>query len=174
MIWMKISQANTPNHVYSSSFSEPQLGTHPRRGVGCQVTLGSRYHAVPLLSQYSTGTKTSPSITMLHRIYLQVCVHISLVEWWASKEITIGIKVHGVVFIAHIWISSFTDCSFPIPVVPVSQHNLVAMLWQEVTNLQHVIPIIVDPEVVELPVKHLKHNLSSHDKSTVKWPNVSE
>ena len=71
-----------------------------------------------------TKYEGQPLITVLNRINLQMCVHVFLVEIWTSKVIAIGIKFHRVVVIAHIWISSFTDCSFPIPVGPVSQSIL--------------------------------------------------
>lgn len=39
-------------------------------------------------------------------------------------------------------------------------------------HLQHVIPIIVDPKVVEFPVEQLKYDFGPHNESPIHWPNV--
>ncbi len=113
-----------------------------------------------------------PLVSVPNRINLQMCVYVFLVERWTSKIIAIGIESIGFVFIAHVRISSFADRSFQVPVGPIIQPCPVARLGYNVANLQHVIPIIVDPEIVELPVVQLKYDFGPHDESAVHWLNV--
>ena len=42
----------------------------------------------------------------------------------------------------------------------------------KVANLRHVVSIVVDPKIVELPVEHLEYDFSPHNESAIPWPDV--
>ena len=43
---------------------------------------------------------------------------------------------------------------------------------KKAANLQHVVPIIIDPEVVVFPVEQLKYDFGPHNESAINWPDV--
>ena len=106
-------QKNPTNHTAACFVA--QLGTNPRCGgqKSSNIWVYLSFHTLPVI--VSNRHEDQPSIIMPSRINLHMCVNILVVELWTPEVIAIGIKFYRVIVLAHIWISSFTDCSFPIP-----------------------------------------------------------